>query len=120
MSHKVSGKPVSDRDICWILHDADDPVLTTKELAEHLPIGLRAAHKRLTKLTEEIGVVCSKKVGAKGRIWWLDDEVSENDLHMIDAAAAVDWEDEDEKLRDLVGPKRSTKKAYWQGRNTPQ
>lgn len=45
-----------------------DP-LTAPEVAEALGCARRTAHKKLTRLSEQ-GRLSTKKVGARGRVWW--------------------------------------------------
>ncbi|WP_318257373.1 helix-turn-helix transcriptional regulator [Halosegnis longus] len=60
----------TDEDILDVLRNADDPVLTTTEVAEHLSIGRRATLNRLQDLQQD-GHLQSKKTGAKSTVWWL-------------------------------------------------
>ncbi|MFB6160154.1 MAG: bacterio-opsin activator domain-containing protein [Haloferacaceae archaeon] len=43
--------------------------LTAPEVADALGCARRTAHKKLTRLAEE-GQLATKKVGARGRVWW--------------------------------------------------
>lgn len=52
-----------------VLRDADDPVLTAKEVGEQLGCTSEAARQQLHELRER-GDVESKQVGARARIWW--------------------------------------------------
>jgi len=63
------GSQVKDSDIFSLFRDIDEPVLTTSEIANKLPIGQRATLNRLQKLESE-GAMEKKKVGAKGAVWW--------------------------------------------------
>jgi hypothetical protein len=63
------GSQVQDSDIFSLFRDIDEPVLTTSEIANKLPIGQRATLNRLQKLESE-GNMQKKKVGAKGAVWW--------------------------------------------------
>ncbi|MDY6776467.1 MAG: winged helix-turn-helix domain-containing protein [Halobacteria archaeon] len=60
---------VTDDEILEIFEESDDPVLVASEIAEQLPIGRRAVHKRLKDL-EDNGVLESKKVGGRSTVWW--------------------------------------------------
>jgi PAS domain S-box-containing protein len=44
--------------------------LTTNEVASRLDLGRRATYDRLDRLVDE-SIIETKKVGAKGRVWWL-------------------------------------------------
>lgn len=67
---KGGPKPrVSDDELLAIFREAREPVLTASEVAEGLPIGRRAVHKRLRDL-EARGELKSKKVGGRSAVWW--------------------------------------------------
>ena len=57
-----------DENIVAVFETTDDPVLTTSEVADELPIGKRATLNRLESLVER-GELDSKDVGV-GRVWW--------------------------------------------------
>ena len=48
----------------------EDPVVTTAEIVDAVPLKTRAVQLRLNKLYEA-GTIHAKDVGARGRIWWL-------------------------------------------------
>ena len=76
MSDGPGRKPtVSDDEILAVFRESADPVLTASEVAEDLPIGRRAVHKRLRKLADE-GVLHSKDAGSGSRVWWLPGSTS--------------------------------------------
>jgi len=50
-----------------------DPVFTAVELAEDVGVTQQAAHSKLTNL-EDRGLVRSKEVGSRARVWWVTDE----------------------------------------------
>lgn len=60
---------VSDDDILRVFHQASDPVLTTREVADEINIGHRGTYDRLKKLVDE-GSLKMKKVGDSGAVWW--------------------------------------------------
>lgn len=60
----------SDEDILSVLRNADDPVLSTAEIADQLPIKRRSTLDRLRGL-EEQGLVQSKQIGGRNTVWWL-------------------------------------------------
>lgn len=62
----------TDEEIISVLSEASDPVLSTKELSEKLPIKQNAAQKRLKNLYEEVE---GKKAG-RSWIWWISDSRS--------------------------------------------
>lgn len=64
------GRPraTTDQQIVDVIETADDPVLTTSEIAQDLPIGERGLRDRLKNLAEQNEIV-TKKVG-RSRIWY--------------------------------------------------
>ncbi|ELZ06170.1 hypothetical protein C482_00070 [Natrialba chahannaoensis JCM 10990] len=70
MSDGPGRKPtVTDDDILDVFRSSSDPVLTTSEVASNFDITHRGVRDRLEKLERE-GVLDSKKVGARGMVWW--------------------------------------------------
>jgi predicted ArsR family transcriptional regulator len=70
------GRPGPDRkvttdEVLAIFRDLDDPCrpLTRSDIAEKLDCSPPTAGKRLTELVED-GKLQTRKVGAKGRVWW--------------------------------------------------
>ena len=61
---------VPDEDILSVLREADDPVLSTAEVADRLPIERRSTLNRLRSL-EEQELVESKQIGGRNTVWWL-------------------------------------------------
>lgn len=73
---KPGRKPrVSDDEILTVFRHSNDPVLKTREIVEQVSIGRRTLHDRLTRLEEE-NRLQSKKIGAKGKVWWLSTDDS--------------------------------------------
>lgn len=73
MDHMSGRKPrVSDGEIMEVFQSTPDPVLSTAEVAEALPIKRRGAFNRLEAL-EERGSLSSKSIGGRNRVWWLGD-----------------------------------------------
>jgi len=50
-----------------------DPVFTAVELAEEVGVTQQASHSKLSNL-EDRGLVRSKEVGSRARVWWVTDE----------------------------------------------
>lgn len=76
MSTGPGRKPrVTDEQIVEVFRASDDPVLSTSEVADELPIGRRGTLKRLQSLVED-GTLESKPIGGRNTVWWL----SENDI----------------------------------------
>ncbi|WP_436931826.1 hypothetical protein [Halosimplex halobium] len=65
----------SDDEIIAVLEEASDPVLSTREVANELPIKQNAAQKRLKRLHDK-GRIAGKKAG-QGWVWWAVDHESE-------------------------------------------
>jgi len=68
---KPGRKPrVSDEEVLDVLRHTDDPVLSTAEVADELPIKRRATLTRLQRL-DESGGVSGKQTGGRNTVWWL-------------------------------------------------
>ena len=63
---------VTDEEILDVFRATDDPVLSTAEVAESLPIERRSVFNRLQQL-EEDGLLESKEIGGRNRVWWVSD-----------------------------------------------
>ena len=61
---------VSDEALLRVFVEASAPVLSTAEVAEAIPIKRRGTFNRLETL-EEHGLVESKEIGGRNRVWWL-------------------------------------------------
>lgn len=68
---------VTDEEILQVFHATDDPVLSTAEVAEVLPIKRRSVLNRLESLRDE-GVIEKKTVGGRNSVWWIASEQSES------------------------------------------
>lgn len=72
--NKRGRKPrVTDADLIAVLREAEDPVLSTAEIADRVPIKRRGTLRRLRNL-EDVGVLESKQIGGRNTVWWLIDE----------------------------------------------
>jgi predicted ArsR family transcriptional regulator len=68
---KPGRKPrVTDEEVIAVLRENDDPVLSTAEVADELPIKRRATLTRLQRLAEN-GVLARKQAGGRNTVWWL-------------------------------------------------
>jgi hypothetical protein len=65
---RAPAQKARDENILGVFEATDDPVLTTSEVAEELPIGKRATLNRLEDLVDR-DELDSKDVGV-GRVWW--------------------------------------------------
>ena len=63
----------NDNDTIEALETASPEPLTNKEVAKRVGYSKPTAHNRLHELADD-GVVLTKKVGAKARVWWVDAE----------------------------------------------
>ncbi|MFC7323090.1 hypothetical protein ACFQMF_00700 [Halorubrum rutilum] len=61
---------VSGDEIIKLFRDTDDPVLSTAEVAEQVPLKRRATYNRLRSLADE-GRLESKQIGGRNMVWWL-------------------------------------------------
>lgn len=60
---------VSEQDILKIFDNSDDPILTSSEIADELPVSRQAVNYRLKQMHEE-GLVDRKETGARAVAWW--------------------------------------------------
>jgi GTP-sensing pleiotropic transcriptional regulator CodY len=76
MGRKVTDggrKPrATDADILDGFRETDDPVLSTAEVADRLPIKRRGTLNRLQNL-RDAGELEAKQIGGRNTIWWLAD-----------------------------------------------
>jgi hypothetical protein len=58
--------------VLTVFRDRSDPArpLTANDVMEELDCSRRTAHNKLNALVEE-GVLATRKVGARGRVWWV-------------------------------------------------
>jgi DNA-binding Lrp family transcriptional regulator len=68
---------VTDEEILDTLQATSDPVLSTAEVAEALPIKRRGVLTRLRSL-EEASELDSKQIGGRNTVWWYSDEAAES------------------------------------------
>lgn len=66
---------VSDEDLLDVFRSTSDPVLSTAEVADAVPIKRRGTLKRLQGLGED-GALESKQIGGRNTVWWLTAEES--------------------------------------------
>jgi len=64
---------VTDQEILEVFREHRDPVLSTAEVADQLPIKRRGTLNRLRHLEEQEEVV-SKQIGGRNTVWWLAGE----------------------------------------------
>jgi len=61
---------VDDKDILKVFRATTDPVLSTAEVAEAIPIKRRGTLNRLREL-EQNSELESKQIGGRNTVWWL-------------------------------------------------
>jgi len=61
---------VTDEEILQVFRATSDPVLSTAEVAEQMPLERRSVYNRLVSLRNE-GCLDSKKIGGRNSIWWI-------------------------------------------------
>lgn len=64
---------VTDEDFLDVFRSTADPVLSTAEVADAVPIKRRGTLNRLRRL-EEDGQLASKRIGGRNTVWWLRDD----------------------------------------------
>ena len=76
-TNKGGRKPrVTDDDLLDVFRETSDPVLSTAEVADALPIKRRGTLNRLRALEAE-GALDSKQIGGRNTVWWVIDERAE-------------------------------------------
>jgi predicted ArsR family transcriptional regulator len=60
---------VTDEELLAVFQRTDDPVLSTAEIADELPIKRRATLTRLRRLADN-GVLNRKQTGGRNTVWW--------------------------------------------------
>jgi len=87
-SNKGGRKPrVTDEDLLDVFRSTSDPVLSTAEVADAVPIKRRGTLNRLQAL-EEDGELESKQIGGRNTVWWLVDERDVSDTDRRSPATA--------------------------------
>lgn len=61
---------VTDQELLMVFRESDDPVLSTSEVADQLPIQRRATLTRL-RAVEKQEELESKQIGGRNTVWWL-------------------------------------------------
>ena len=61
---------VSENEIIDLFRDTDDPVLSTAEVTERIPLKRRATYNRLRSLADK-GRLESKQIGGRNTVWWI-------------------------------------------------
>lgn len=70
------GRRVSDEEILQAFKEAEEPVLTTREVGDAVGLGRRGTLERLSQL-EDTGVIKRKKIGEVGAVWWFPKHLEE-------------------------------------------
>ena len=61
---------ISDEEILTVFRDTEDPVLSTAEVTEWIPLKRRATYNRLQSLADGDRLK-SKQIGGRNTVWWL-------------------------------------------------
>ena len=64
---------MTDEKLLTVFRETADPILSTSEVAEALPIKRRGTLNRLRRL-QEAGHLDSKQIGGRNTVCWLTDE----------------------------------------------
>lgn len=120
-SNKGGRKPrVTDEDLLDVFRSTSDPVLSTAEVADAVPIKRRGTLNRLQAL-EEDGELESKQIGGRNTVWWFvggeritpDERAVEEDAEKArevrdrrreDTAEALESDAVDDALEDVDFP----------------
>jgi len=120
-SNKGGRKPrVTDEDLLDVFRSTSDPVLSTAEVADAVPIKRRGTLNRLQAL-EEDGELESKQIGGRNTVWWFvggeritpDERAREEDAEKArevrdrrreDTAEALESDAVDDALEDVDFP----------------
>lgn len=70
MSNSQRGK-ISEQDILKVFDTANEPFMTSSEIADELPVSRQAVNYRLDSMHEK-GLVGKKKTGARSVGWWAE------------------------------------------------
>jgi DNA-binding Lrp family transcriptional regulator len=101
-----AGRPpeVSDKEILELIRLTDDPVLTTAEIAQSLPIGQRAVLNRLSELHNQ-GIVNRKNLDDQYSVWWIP---SSSQVMLQPQIQAYEQKVEDYRHRSKPAPSEDT------------
>lgn len=76
---KPGPKPtVTDDELLQLFREAEDPVLSTAEVAKQVTLKRRSVYDRLVSLRDD-GYLKGKEIGGKNTVWWLSDEARDVD-----------------------------------------
>ena len=104
---KGGRKPrVTDADLLDVFRGASDPVLSTAEVADAVPIQRRGTLNRLRALEAE-GALDSKQIGGRNTVWWLAGTGATAEERREPATDAARSDTGDESGEDLDAPARS-------------
>lgn len=71
---KPGPKPsVTDEELIQVFLDSDDPVLSTKEVTDQVPLARRSVYDRLSALRAG-GQLQAKQIGGRNTVWWITAE----------------------------------------------
>ena len=96
----------TDKDILGVFRSASDPVLSTSEVADELPIKRRGTLDRLQSLKDD-GDLDSKRIGGRNTVWWLRDLAVDADPNAGDRDTSETGEDRHETDPSVAETQRS-------------
>ena len=85
---------VTDADLVDVFRSTTDPVLSTAEVADAVPIKRRGTLNRLRDL-EDAGRLASKQIGGRNTVWWLLDDAVEGGVRGSIETSLADPVDEE-------------------------
>ena len=98
-SNKSGRKPrVTDEDLLDVFRSTSDPVLSTAEVADAVPIKRRGTLNRLQAL-EEDGELESKQIGGRNTVWWTEEDMPGSDRTSPDNT--TNDTEREEQLKDI-------------------
>lgn len=64
---------VTDDEILSVFEESSDPVLSTAEVTEELPLKRRSVYDRLKRLADD-EMLKYKQIGGRNTVWWIPDD----------------------------------------------
>jgi len=119
-SNKGGRKPrVTDEDLLDVFRATPDPVLSTVEVADAVPIKRRETLNRLQALKED-GELESKQIGGRNTGWWLVDERGGSDTDRRSPATADPAPVDEERDTPPEAPESTPSTTPWRMSTLPR